>query len=120
MVGCCYVLDEPTIGLHQRDNDRLIGTLRSLTDIGNSVLVVEHDEDMIGAADWVIDVGPGPGRRGGRIVGEVRTDHGPDLYCQLRLILACLDVSPRLHTPEYRAFEGTVNLSEIHDKKGEP
>src|SRR4029079_18662569 len=67
LVGVCYVLDEPTIGLHQRDNDRLIGTLRHLTDIGNSVLVVEHDEGMIRAADHIIDIGPGPGRRGGTV-----------------------------------------------------
>ncbi|MEO0513958.1 MAG: excinuclease ABC subunit UvrA [Planctomycetota bacterium] len=72
LVGCCYVLDEPTIGLHQRDNDRLIKTLRHLTDIGNTVLVVEHDEDTIRAADYLIDVGPGPGRHGGTI-----TAHGP-------------------------------------------
>ncbi|MEO1237159.1 MAG: excinuclease ABC subunit A, partial [Planctomycetota bacterium] len=72
LVGCCYVLDEPTIGLHQRDNDRLIKTLRHLTDIGNTVLVVEHDEDTIRAADHLIDVGPGPGRHGGNIVA-----HGP-------------------------------------------
>jgi excinuclease ABC subunit A len=70
LVGACYVLDEPTIGLHQRDNDRLISTLRHLTDIGNSVLVVEHDEDMIRAADHVIDVGPGPGVHGGRVVAQ--------------------------------------------------
>ena len=70
LVGACYVLDEPTIGLHQRDNDRLIGTLRHLTDIGNSVLVVEHDEDMIRSADWVLDVGPGPGVHGGRVVAQ--------------------------------------------------
>ncbi len=70
LVGVCYVLDEPTIGLHQRDNDRLIGTLRHLTDIGNSVLVVEHDEDTIRAADYVLDIGPGPGRHGGRVVAE--------------------------------------------------
>jgi excinuclease ABC subunit A len=68
LVGVCYVLDEPTIGLHQRDNDRLVATLRRLTDIGNTVLVVEHDEDMIRSSDWVIDVGPGPGRHGGTIV----------------------------------------------------
>jgi len=68
LVGACYVLDEPTIGLHQRDNDRLISTLRHLADIGNSVLVVEHDEDMIRAADWVLDIGPGPGVHGGRVV----------------------------------------------------
>ncbi len=70
LVGCCYVLDEPTIGLHQRDNDRLIATLRHLCDIGNSVLVVEHDEDTIKAADWVIDIGPGPGKHGGQVVAE--------------------------------------------------
>ncbi|MFM9995749.1 MAG: excinuclease ABC subunit UvrA [Phycisphaerales bacterium] len=70
LVGACYVLDEPTIGLHQRDNDRLIRTLRHLTDIGNTVIVVEHDEDMIRAADHVVDLGPGPGVHGGRIVAQ--------------------------------------------------
>ena len=70
LVGVCYVLDEPTIGLHQRDNDRLIRTLRHLTDIGNTVIVVEHDEDTIRAADWLIDVGPGAGSHGGKIIAE--------------------------------------------------
>jgi len=70
LVGVCYVLDEPTIGLHQRDNDRLIRTLRHLTEIGNTTIVVEHDEDTIRAADWLIDVGPGAGSHGGRIVAE--------------------------------------------------
>jgi excinuclease ABC subunit A len=70
LVGACYVLDEPTIGLHQRDNDRLIATLRHLTDIGNTVLVVEHDEEMIRSADHVIDIGPGPGVHGGRVVAQ--------------------------------------------------
>ncbi|MEQ8318523.1 MAG: excinuclease ABC subunit UvrA [Phycisphaerales bacterium] len=70
LVGACYVLDEPTIGLHQRDNDRLIRTLRHLTDIGNTVLVVEHDEDMIRSADHVLDIGPGPGVHGGRVVAQ--------------------------------------------------
>jgi excinuclease ABC subunit A len=65
-----YVLDEPSIGLHQRDNDRLIGTLKHLRDIGNSVLVVEHDEDMIRAADHVIDMGPGAGVHGGRVMAQ--------------------------------------------------
>ena len=55
-----YVLDEPSIGLHQRDNDRLIGTLQHLRDLGNSVIVVEHDEDMIRMADWVVDMAPAP------------------------------------------------------------
>jgi excinuclease ABC subunit A len=70
LVGVAYVLDEPTIGLHQRDNDRLIKTLRHLTDIGNTVIVVEHDEDTIRAADWLIDVGPGAGSHGGNIIAE--------------------------------------------------
>ena len=65
-----YVLDEPSIGLHQRDNERLIGTLRHLRDLGNSVLVVEHDEDAIRAADHVIDMGPGAGVHGGRVMAE--------------------------------------------------
>ncbi len=70
LTGVMYVLDEPSIGLHQRDNDRLIATLRHLRDLGNSVLVVEHDEDMIRAADHVIDMGPGAGLRGGRVVAQ--------------------------------------------------
>ncbi|MFD0668015.1 excinuclease ABC subunit UvrA [Ramlibacter sp. MAHUQ-53] len=70
LTGVMYVLDEPSIGLHQRDNDRLIDTLRHLRDIGNSVLVVEHDEDMIRAADHVIDMGPGAGIHGGRVIAQ--------------------------------------------------
>ena len=68
LVGCCYVLDEPTIGLHRRDNDRLLGILKRLRDIGNTVIVVEHDEDVIGHADHVIDVGPAAGAHGGEVV----------------------------------------------------
>jgi len=70
LVGVCYVLDEPTIGLHQRDNAKLIRTLKRLRDLGNTVIVVEHDEQTIMAADHVIDMGPGPGAHGGRIVVE--------------------------------------------------
>ena len=70
LTGVMYVLDEPSIGLHQRDNARLIGTLRHLRDIGNSVLVVEHDEDAIRAADHVIDMGPGAGVHGGRVMAQ--------------------------------------------------
>jgi excinuclease ABC subunit A len=70
LTGVMYVLDEPSIGLHQRDNERLIGTLRHLRDLGNSVLVVEHDEDMIRAADHVVDLGPGAGVHGGRIIAQ--------------------------------------------------
>ncbi|HHX91547.1 MAG TPA: excinuclease ABC subunit UvrA, partial [Paracoccus sp.] len=70
LTGVLYVLDEPSIGLHQRDNDRLLTTLRNLRDQGNTVLVVEHDEDAIRTADWVLDVGPGAGVHGGRIVAQ--------------------------------------------------
>ncbi len=68
LVGVCYVLDEPTIGLHQRDNTRLIRTLRKLCDIGNTVIIVEHDEDCIRASDYLIDIGPGAGSHGGKVV----------------------------------------------------
>lgn len=68
LMGVLYVLDEPSIGLHQRDNDKLINTLKSMRDLGNSVLVVEHDEDTMLASDWIIDVGPGAGVHGGNIM----------------------------------------------------
>ena len=68
LVGVLYVLDEPSIGLHQRDNDRLLDTLRRLRDLGNTLIVVEHDEDTMRAADWIVDVGPGAGIHGGRIL----------------------------------------------------
>jgi len=70
LVGVCYVLDEPTIGLHNRDNDRLLGILQRLSRIGNTVLVVEHDEDIIRAADHLIDIGPAAGAHGGRLVAQ--------------------------------------------------
>ena len=70
LVGVAYILDEPSIGLHQRDNDKLIGTLIHLRDLGNSVIVVEHDEDTMYAADWIVDIGPGAGEHGGQVVAE--------------------------------------------------
>jgi excinuclease ABC subunit A len=70
LTGVMYVLDEPSIGLHQRDNDRLISTLKHLRDLGNSVIVVEHDEDMIRMADYVVDMGPGAGEHGGMVIAE--------------------------------------------------
>jgi excinuclease ABC subunit A len=70
LMGCLYVLDEPSIGLHQRDNAKLIETLKRLRDLGNTVVVVEHDEDTMRAADWLIDLGPGAGEHGGEIVNE--------------------------------------------------
>lgn len=69
-----YVLDEPSIGLHQRDNDRLLQTLLHLRNLGNTVIVVEHDEDAIRAADHIIDIGPGAGIHGGRIVAQGSLD----------------------------------------------
>lgn len=74
LVGVLYVLDEPSIGLHQRDNDRLIKTLRHLTDIGNTLIVVEHDEDTMREADYIVDIGPGAGIHGGSIVAEGTLD----------------------------------------------
>ena len=70
LLGVLYVLDEPSIGLHQRDNDKLIATLRELTDLGNTLIVVEHDEDTMYASDHIVDIGPGAGRHGGEIVAQ--------------------------------------------------
>src|SRR5690606_31040442 len=70
LTGVLYVLDEPSIGLHQRDNDRLLGTLKSLRDQGNTVLVVEHDEEAVRAADYVLDIGPGAGVHGGQVIAR--------------------------------------------------
>jgi excinuclease ABC subunit A len=74
LVGVLYILDEPSIGLHQRDNDRLIRTLERLRDLGNTVLVVEHDEQMMRSADWLVDMGPGAGEHGGEVVAEGDAD----------------------------------------------
>ena len=96
LVGVLYVLDEPSIGLHQRDNDRLLSTLRKLTDIGNTLIVVEHDEDTINAADFIVDIGPGAGVHGGEIVaagsiddikGEERSITGKYLSGKLKVEL---------------------------------
>ena len=68
LVGVAYILDEPSIGLHQRDNDKLLNTLNSLKDLGNTLIVVEHDEDTMFAADYIVDIGPGAGEHGGEVV----------------------------------------------------
>ena len=70
LVGVAYILDEPSIGLHQRDNDKLLGTLKHLRDLGNTVIVVEHDEDTMFAADHIVDIGPGAGEHGGEVIAE--------------------------------------------------
>ncbi|MFP3361147.1 ABC-ATPase UvrA, partial [Planococcus sp. SIMBA_143] len=68
--GVLYILDEPSIGLHQRDNDRLIRTLKDMRDLGNTLIVVEHDEDTMLASDHLIDIGPGAGEHGGRVMAQ--------------------------------------------------
>jgi excinuclease ABC subunit A len=100
LVGCCYVLDEPTIGLHPRDNDRLITTLRHLCDIGNTVLVVEHDEDTIRASDWLLDIGPGPGAHGGRVV--VSAPMAQALAHPDSVTVQFLTAERQIAVPEYR------------------
>ncbi|MCY1164170.1 UvrABC system protein A [compost metagenome] len=116
LTGVMYVLDEPSIGLHQRDNDRLIGTLKHLRDIGNSVLVVEHDEDMIRAADHVIDMGPGAGIHGGRVMAqgtfeEVRDN--PDSLTGKYLAQTLKIAVPKHRTP----WLPTVKAMESTEKK---
>ncbi len=74
LVGVLYILDEPSIGLHQRDNDKLLATLKGMRDLGNTLIVVEHDEDTIRTADWVVDIGPGAGEHGGYVVAEGTPD----------------------------------------------
>jgi excinuclease ABC subunit A len=86
LMGCLYILDEPSIGLHQRDNTRLIETLQRLRDLGNTVIVVEHDEETMRAADWLIDLGPGAGEHGGQVINQgpveefVKAEVGTALY----------------------------------------
>ncbi|MFM2398998.1 MAG: excinuclease subunit, partial [Pseudomonadota bacterium] len=103
LTGVMYVLDEPSIGLHQRDNDRLIGTLKHLRDIGNSVLVVEHDEDMIRQADHVIDMGPGAGEHGGRVLVDgtpAQVEKSKDSITGKYLARALrIDVPTKRHAP---------------------
>jgi excinuclease ABC subunit A len=117
LAGCLYVLDEPSIGLHQRDNDRLIGTLRRLRDLGNSVIVVEHDEDTIRAADHVIDLGPGAGARGGHLVAQgslediLRVENSLTaqyLSGRARIPVPRHRVKPRTSLPSHEAHPGTA------------
>ena len=117
LAGVLYVLDEPSIGLHQRDNDRLISTMRKLRDLGNSVIVVEHDEDTIRAADHILDIGPGAGPRGGRLVAEgtleevLRVDHSPTAqYLSGRLSIA---VPRRRHQPLTAPPKSTTGKSRV-------
>lgn len=99
LVGVLYILDEPSIGLHQRDNHKLIGSLKALRDLGNSVVVVEHDKDMICAADHVIDIGPLAGVHGGEIVGQGSVE---DLRKAKTLTAQYIDGTKRIELPEKR------------------
>ena len=74
LVGVAYILDEPSIGLHQRDNDKLLGTLKHLRDLGNTLIMVEHDEDTMLEADHIVDIGPGAGEHGGVVVAQVSAE----------------------------------------------
>ena len=100
LTGVLYILDEPTIGLHSRDNDRLIGTLRKLKDLGNSVVIVEHDEDVIKSADYIVDFGPYAGKSGGNIVAQGS--------------LADIAQSSKSITGQYLSGKLTVNSVETH------
>ena len=73
-MGVLYILDEPSIGLHQRDNDKLLGTLKNLRDLGNTLIVVEHDEDTMRNADFIVDIGPGAGVNGGELIAAGSVD----------------------------------------------
>jgi excinuclease ABC subunit A len=99
LTGITYILDEPSIGLHQRDNQRLITALRQLTDIGNTVLVVEHDKDIMRASDYLIDLGPGAGKFGGQIVGEGT----PENFLRSNTLTASyLNDTTGIEVPEHR------------------
>jgi len=119
LVGVLYILDEPSIGLHQRDNGRLIGTLERLRDLGNTVLVVEHDEQMMRSADWLVDMGPGAGEHGGHVVAE-----GPAKKVE-RVAASVtgqfLSGAREIAVPERRLIDNgafTVHGARMHNLKG--
>lgn len=119
LTGVMYVLDEPSIGLHQRDNDRLIDTLKHLRNIGNSVLVVEHDEDMMRAADHIIDMGPGAGLHGGRVMAQGTFDQvkaNPDSLTGQYLAQTLKIAVPQRRTP----WLPTVHAAHAADKYKSP
>ena len=120
LVGVLYILDEPSIGLHQRDNGKLIATLERLRDLGNTVLVVEHDEQMMRSADWIVDMGVGAGEHGGEVVAEGSAD---DLPQKKRSITGqFLSGERRIAVPPRRGDDGrgwfTVHGASMHNLKG--
>lgn len=127
LVGALYVLDEPTIGLHQRDNDRLINTLKNLRDLGNTIVVVEHDEDTIFASDYIVDIGPGAGVHGGNVVVQGNLKELLDgKNKENSLTIDYLKGVEKVHIPENRktadkgwlTIEG-VSINNIHNIKAE-
>ena len=107
LVGSLYILDEPSIGLHSRDTNRLIKVLKELRDLGNTVIVVEHDEEIMRAADWLIDVGPDAGRLGGEIVYEGPV---PEIHNEANDNENLLEKYPRSHTIQYLTHSETIEI----------
>src|SRR6059036_2436718 len=119
LVGVLYILDEPSIGLHQRDNDKLIGTLERLRDLGNTVLVVEHDEQMMRSSDWLVDMGPGAGEHGGHVVAEgtaARVERTKSSVTGQFLSRRRVIPVPHRRAEEHGAF--TVRGARMHNLKG--
>ena len=111
LMGVLYILDEPSIGLHQRDNDKLLGTLKQLRDLGNTLIVVEHDEDTMRAADYIVDVGPGAGSHGGEIVAAGSLED--ILSCERSVTGQYLSGVKKIPVPSHRRT-GNGNFLEIH------
>ena len=109
LMGVLYILDEPSIGLHQRDNDKLLGTLKQLRDLGNTLIVVEHDEDTMRAADFIVDVGPGAGSRGGEIVAAGTLDE--ILACERSMTGQYLSGAKKIPVPSSRRQGNGQKLS---------
>ena len=116
LVGVMYVLDEPSIGLHQRDNERLLGTLIHLRDLGNTVIMVEHDEDAIRAADFVVDIGPGAGVHGGEIIAQGTVDD--ILNCKESLTGKYLSGVERIEIPKQRHAFDKKNVVKLKGATG--
>ena len=116
LAGVLYVLDEPSIGLHHRDNSRLLGTLRKLRDLGNSVIVVEHDEETIRAADHIVDLGPGAGPRGGEIVAQGSLEH--ILRAENSLTADYLSGRLRIPVPRQRTKPRSIRSAEVKNEEG--
>jgi excinuclease ABC subunit A len=114
LVGVLYILDEPSIGLHQKDNDRLIKTLVRLRDLGNTLIVVEHDEDTMHAADWIVDIGPGAGEYGGEVIASGPLD--TILACEASETGAYLSGRKKIEVPEVRR-NGNGNILKVKGAK---